>query len=185
MEDSLDHSRSRANLKELSRLKRKGKAEVIDILHPDICCILKQISDDLNSGDEEERFLAICRFTNVFNGMIMQRGSAACATYASYVLSQGSILEELIRGLREFQESGKCYLLPRDAKIPGKIYMVGKVCVYSNILTSLSLDKRASRFIQRQFKDIVAIQMRNYTAVTIPKEFRSCSSIDPGDDEEL
>lgn len=184
-EEFVNRSRSRANSKELSRLTRKGKAEEIDILNPEKCCILKQIPNDLNSGDEEERFLAICRFKNVFNGMIMQRGSAACATYASYVLSQKSILEEIIRGLREFQESGKCYLVPRDAKIPGNFYLVGKVCMYSNILTSLSLDKRASRFIQRQFKDVVAVQISNYSAVTIPEEFRSRSSIQPGDDEEL
>jgi hypothetical protein len=44
--------------------------------------------------------------------------------------------------------------------------------VYSNVLTGLSLDRRASRFILKNFKNVIEVQLRNYFAVELPLDLR-------------
>lgn len=93
-----EHLRSKRTLKEIEAMMVEREDINIDMLHPEKCKWLERILKQILEGDREMRYFAVCRFKAVFNGMLASRNSSACTTYASYVLNQTVILEELSRG---------------------------------------------------------------------------------------
>ncbi|GAQ78484.1 hypothetical protein KFL_000140030 [Klebsormidium nitens] len=184
-----EHVRSKRTLKEIEAMMVESGDVSINMLHPEKCKWLEEISKQILQGDRETRYFAICRFKTVFNGMLATKDSDACTKYASYVLNQTVILEELSRGLREYEEDRKCYLLPKEQmrkRQAGRqarehVTLFSVVAMYSNALASLALDKRAGKFKRTQLKDIVNILMRNYDAVKLPEELslRFSFSVNP------
>ncbi|GAQ83110.1 hypothetical protein KFL_001360070 [Klebsormidium nitens] len=143
----------------------------IDILHPAACPWLKEVLRDLRSEDEEIRMCGIFRIQGVLvHGPVSDGKTDAWAKYATYVLSQSVVIQELVRGLRDFGVSKRCYLVCKDDPRGGA--RIGTVRTYSNVLDTIAVDARAARFALSHFPDFVDVQLGNYYASRFPRAYR-------------
>lgn len=129
-----------------------------DLGKPDSSVWLKEILKEATCGDQERRVVALCRFKNIFPGLLAEQGLAKGAECASYLLQRG-FLKELQAGFPEARASGEWLLVSERATASGQIivFLINRVAIYTSVVTAMMVDKITARFVLKEIKNLLKL----------------------------
>lgn len=120
---------------------------------PDSSSWIQDILKEAKCSDMEGRLSALWRFNKLLSELLKAHGLGTGAECISYFL-QRDLLKELQADLIQARVSGDWFLVFRTE---GRIFFINRVVTYVSALEIMMVDERTTRYILREFDDLLEL----------------------------